>query len=170
MKNRLLFIVSLCLIASSVSAQLSSVITSKDNEVVKKFTKFIVVDRNSGYAMGKTPEKYTSGSNAPTVYFTKAPTELINIDALVVSINDAKENEEGFWSLYFDESKKITAFVRRRFVNSKKRALWTPVQEENCVLFKSIASNAYVFINKSGEYGITHDTSKASRWELIYVK
>lgn len=170
MKFKLLIVILFCLLVNSVSAQLSSVITSKENEAMSKLTGFIAVDQATGYAMGKTPAKYTPGSDAPMVYFTKAPTELIKIDALVLSINDAKEEEEGFWSLYFDESKDITAFVRRRFVNAKKRALWTPVKEDHNVLFKSIASSAYVFIDENGKYGITHDARKASRWELIYVK
>ncbi len=170
MKFKILFIFLFILLVNSVSAQLKSVITSKENEAVSTLTSFIAVDQATGYAMGKTPAKYIPGSDAPMVYFTKAPTEFLNINALVVSINDAKEKEEGFWSLYFDESKNITAFVRRRFVNAKKRALWTSITEDNCVVFRSIASNAYVFINDNGGYGITHDISKASRWELIYVK
>ena len=170
MRFKLLFLGLLCLFTIQVSAQLSTVITSKDNEVLKKFNSFVVVDQATGYAMAKTPVKYSAGKNAPKVYFTKAPTELINIDALVVSINDATNTEEGFWSIYFDASKDITAFCRRRFVADKKRALWTPVIQDNYVIFKAIVSPTYLVIDENGEYGLTHSLSDASKWELIYTK
>ncbi|GEM_PF-2933008 len=158
------------LLAGTISAQLKSVITTKENEVLKHFSSFCVVDQATGYAMGKATKKYIPGKVMPQVYFTKAPTDLINLKKTVVSINDAHDTENGFWSLFFDEKKKLTTFGRRRFVTNKQKALWIPIIDDNLVIFKAIISDNYILINKTGQYELTPDIEKASRWELIYTK
>lgn len=182
MKNKLAIIWMLCLFSTVVSAQLKSVITTKESELSGKLTKFIAVDEATGYAMGKESVKYDAAQAMPQVYFTKAPTELLKatelegrlkLDAgnkLVLAINDANNTDEGFWSLYFDGSKDLTTFCRRRFVKSKARALWQPLIFNDKVVFKAIVSKSYLVVDENGKLALTHNLDEASRWELVYTK
>ena len=173
-------ILLLSLMGSIALAQVSSVITSKTDEVSNKHKKFIVVDQATGYALGKEVKKYEKSGENPMCYFTTVPLTETGLTTVrgsrIMGIFDASSSPDARWNVQYNEKEDKVSFGRSRFVAQKFNALWTPMIDGYDVVFRTLQGGngeswtRYLAIGEDGTLKRVKTFDEASRWSLIYHK
>ena len=180
MKKKILFLI---LIIGSLSsyAQLSSVVTNKADEALKKYKPFIMVDMATQYVLAKDPIKYNSEAEMPTCYFSTIPV----LDAGVtyasnyrfMAINTLPIVDGQHWVICENKETKTTIFSRRKFLGTfRAQYLWVPVVTDDYVMFLNLSGayninhGGYLAINEDGTFASVKSKTEASKWKLIWAK
>lgn len=160
----------MCFITLTGTAQVRTIFTSKDQELLGKYNNFWLIDDATGFALGKDLVKYERGNEAQQVYFTKVPTDVVGLSKKLMTINASDNSTEAFFCFSYIPEEKVTAFARRRFLNSKYNAYWEPeVIMDNEFILKHQHSGLYLKVTEEGEYKYYKNKNEASRWTLIYL-
>jgi len=171
LRSIFILFITLSLCAASF-AQLSNIHTSQKDLVAKKYTKFILVNENTGYALGKQPVKFTPGGEMPECYFsvdlpanaaslaTGAPRDLVLHTTEVPSEDWVLENNRNEGDIFFG---------RGRFVVNDIDKQWKVQVIDDVVIFQSKYDNNYLTIDQEGDLKRTSSMPEAARWKLYYV-
>ncbi|TKG95762.1 hypothetical protein EYV94_05565 [Puteibacter caeruleilacunae] len=177
----ILFIALMMCISAHSFAQLTTVVTPKEQEALNKQKYFVLVDQATQYVMAKDPVKYKPGTPMPTCYFSSIlPTDAgvtYASDYRSLAINTLVGADKEKWVICEHKEDKKMMFARRRFLaDFKAQYLWIPIVDGDCVLFLNMQGaininwGSYLAINEEGNYVAVKDRNLASRWKLIYNK
>lgn len=167
----LLFLLMISLVAE---AQLSSVVTSRDQVIQKKIKTFIVLNEETGFVMAQSPVKYNVEVEMPLCYFTiDNPANLVLPDlGRYLVIHELKKNEGGDqydWVLENNAAEKDVFFSRTKFITVENATWWNVLVDNDKVLFQSMVNHGFLRIDEHGDFSMVDNRNAASRWKLIYV-
>lgn len=174
-KAKVLIVLLFSLMVSLVAeAQLSSVVTSRDQVIQKKIKTFIVLNEESGFVMAQSPVKYKVDDEMPLCYFTiDNPANLVlpNIGRYLV-VHELKKDAGGDqydWVLENNCDEKDVFFSRTKFISVENSTWWNVLVDNDKVLFQSMVNHGFLKIDEQGDFSMVDDRNAASRWKLIYV-
>lgn len=166
------FLLITFIVCVSSQAQLSTIHTSERDILSKDYTKFILVNEATGYALGKEPVKFVPGGDMPEIYFTVdlpanaaslatgAPRDLVIHSTEVPSEDWVLENNRNQGDIFFG---------RGRFVVNSIDKQWKVQVMDDVVIFQSKYDNNYLEIDQQGDLKRTSSMPEAARWKLYYV-
>ncbi len=167
-------VLALLLFSGAANAQLSSVVTTKDQVLRNNIKTFIVLDEKSGFVMAQTPIKYDINAEMPVCYFTMDnPINLVipEIGRYLV-IHELKKDEGGDqydWVLENNRDENDVFFSRTKFITWENGKWWNVLVDDDKVVFQNMANHGYLKIDSQGDFSMVEDRKAASRWKLIYI-
>jgi len=155
---------SFLLFSVQVSAQLMNVIsTSAEDQLIKKFNHFSMVETEVDLAIGLKCVKAKSISDLPLLFFKEAM--FTPKRAVEVHLMDA--NSENM-VLEHNKSEDDIFFVKSRFVVGNYSKSWIVLLDSYSIVLKNCASHQYLGLNEEGDFYPVKEVTKASRFELIH--
>lgn len=152
------------LFSAQVSAQLVNVIsTSPEDQLLKKFNHFSMVETEVDLAVGQKCVKAGNLSELPLLYFQEAtftPDRAIEIHFM----NANSEN----MVLEHNKSENDIFFVKSRFVVGSYSKSWFVLVDSHSIVLKNCATHQFLGLNGEGDFYPVKELANASRFELIH--
>ncbi|WP_320018674.1 hypothetical protein [Labilibaculum manganireducens] len=152
------------LFSTQVSAQLVNVIsTSAEDELIKKYNFFSMVEVESDIAVGQECVKVKNISDLPLLFFKEAM--FTPNRAIEVHFMDA--NSENM-VLEHNKSEDDIFFVKCRFVVGEYSKSWFVLLDDHAVVLENCATHKYLGLTEKGDFYPVNEVRDASRFELIH--
>jgi hypothetical protein len=152
------------LFSAQVSAQLVSVIsTSAEDQLIRKFNHFSMVETEIDLAVGQKCVKAKSISDLPLLFFKEAMFTLNR----AIEIHFVGANRENM-VLEHNKSEDDIFFVKSRFVVGNYSKSWFVLLDGHSIVLKNCATHKYLGLNEEGDFYPVKEVAKASRFELIH--
>ncbi|MBI9035256.1 MAG: hypothetical protein JEZ03_12365 [Bacteroidales bacterium] len=172
---KFILIIALLTTTAQVFSQMSTILTSKPDQISNKHKTFILLNEETGYVMAQKPEKYQVGEAMPLCYFSTEGSindYLSNGGQRQIIIHDLTASSTGDkydWILQYDSEENDIFFSRSNYIMNSITSKWNVLVEGESVFFQNIQSKAFMAINNEGDYYPATSRQQASLWKLIYV-
>ena len=175
MKKSFSIIIATLLFSIVSTAQMSSIITSSQSALQKKFKTFIILDETTGFVLAKTPTTFDAGKEMPLNYFTlvlpNGVTKYIpgNPRSFIIhSIQTSGSSGEQDWVLESNDEEKDIFFARNKYIKTASSKHWMIQIDGERIVIINKRTNEFLSINTSGEYYPVSSFAEATRWKLIH--
>lgn len=154
----------LLLFSAQVSAQLVNTIsTSKEDQLIKKFNHFSMVETEVDLAVGPKCVAAKNISDLPLLFFNEA----VFTPSRAIEIHFMNANSENM-VLEHNKSESDIFFVKSRFVTTAPTKSWFVLLDGHSIVLKNCSSKQYLALNDEGDFYPVVDVTEASRFELLH--
>lgn len=152
------------LCSAQVSAQRVGVIsTSAEEQLLKQFNHFSMVDTDVDLAVGLKCVKVKSISDLPLLFFKEATFTLDR----AIEIHFMNANSENM-VLEHNKIEDDIFFVKSRFVVGNYSKSWLVLVDGYSIVLENCASHKYLGLTEEGDLYPVKEVANASRFELIH--
>jgi hypothetical protein len=169
--KKIIIVAIAIIVFSAFTDGLHSVVTSKTDELAKKYRTFILVDKATNFVMAKDPVQYDPQLEMPLCYFTIEAPIPGQLPVRIFTIHNLVENnaDEYDWVLEHNPDEKDMFFARSRFVLQGLSKQWFITVRSDDVVIQNLRTREYLHIDKTGDFSPVADVNEASSWKLIHV-
>lgn len=158
------FFIFLFFFSAQVSAQLVSTIsTSKEEQLIKKFNHFSMVETEVDLAVGQKCVAAKNISDLPLLFFNEA----VFTTSRAIEVHFMDANSENM-VLEHNKSENDIFFVKSRFVTTAPRKSWFVLLDGHSIVLKNCSTKQFLALNNEGDFYPVKEVAEASRFELIH--
>lgn len=173
MKKIFLIALPILLMSALAAESLFSIVTKKEDAVMNhKYTRFVMVDDATGFALAKDPVLYDASGMMPQNYFTVDVPDLTGATERLFIVHNLTKSEgvdEYDWVLEDNADEKSIFYARSKFINLQASMQWRFIVRGERVLLRNLRTGNYLKVTQEGKFqGVTKEL-EASRIKLIHI-